>query len=302
VAGAAAAMTLNIEAMQPSSGLSSRGGFFGPDIRVATGDDGVFRVCDLFPGAWRVSAYNSQSPRTANGGAFGMTVVTIADEDMKDLELNAVPGLPLAGEVVLDGPAPQKPIATKAVVSLRPLFRSRLGPGDDTDARVDIPGTFALPSVPMDDYAAMFLLDGAGLYVKDILFRGQSVRNAAVRVAGSGDFRVIIGQDAASLTVSVTDKDSNPLSDMNVVIVPADVPSEGALAKDFVMAQTDQNGQYASSTLTPGRYYVAATEESFDGAAGSIAKLWNSYRRFNEVELAPGGPALVNLHLLASSK
>jgi hypothetical protein len=302
VEGAATAMSLSVDALQPSSGLSSRGGIFGPDIRVTTGGDGVFRVCDLFPGAWRISTNNTQSGQAANGTAFGMTTVTIVDEDVKGLDLNALPGLPLTGDVVLDGTAPQKPITAQAGISLEPLFRARLGQGDQTYARADIPGTFALPTVLMDDYAAMFFLNGAGLYVKDILYRGQSVRNAPVHVAGVGDFRVVIGQDGAGLTASVTDKAGNPVPDRNVVIVPANVGSEAALAKDFVMGRTDQGGQYALNNLAPGRYYVAATEEAFDASASSIAKLWNSYRSFKEVELTPNSQAQVNLEPLVLAK
>src|SRR6185437_4291555 len=100
---------------------------------------------------------------------------------------------------------------------------------------------------------------------------------------------------AATLAASVADKDGNPVPDAHVVIVPADVQSEGALATDFITGTTDQGGQYASPGLKPGRYYVAATAEGFDAAVASIEKLWNSWRNFKEVELATNGQEQVNL-------
>lgn len=302
IAGAAAHMSLSIEALQPSNGLSSRGGYFGGNTTVSTGDDGVFRICNLFPGAWRFSATNMIGRQPPANPAYGVTTVTIADEDVKNLDVNALPGLSIPGEVVLDGPPPPKPIEAQAGITLQPLFRSNLGPADRNQARLTIPGTFALPSVMMDDYRARYALNGPGLYVKDILYRGLSVRHTPVRVTEAGDLRVLIGQDAATLTASVADKDGNPVPDIHVVIVPADVQSEGALASAFLTGTTDQSGQYVLSNLAPGRYYVAATTEEFDAAVASIAKLWNSYRNFKVVDLAPNNQTQVNLQPLILAK
>ena len=59
--------------------------------------------------------------------------------------------------------------------------------------------------------------------------------------------------------------------------------------------QTNQLGQYTSHPLAPGKYYVAATEESFDATPDSIGRLWRARNRFQEVDLAPNVSAQVQL-------
>jgi hypothetical protein len=107
--------------------------------------------------------------------------------------------------------------------------------------------------------------------------------------------RVTVGQDGATLSVRVADKDGNPGADMHVYLLPADARSEGALATRVVQGQTDQTGQYTSPTLAPGKYYAVATEDSYDATVESIGKLWRSRNRYKEVDVAPGAGALVNL-------
>ena len=61
------------------------------------------------------------------------------------------------------------------------------------------------------------------------------------------------------------------------------------------MAIYTTTGQYTSTTLAPGKYYAVATEDSYDATVESIGKLWRSRNRFTEVDVAPGGAALVTL-------
>ncbi|MGD0870473.1 MAG: carboxypeptidase regulatory-like domain-containing protein [Bryobacteraceae bacterium] len=293
-----AGLSFSIEPLAPGSGISSGGGVFSLAPGGPAGAGGRFRICDLYPGTYRFVAMERAASLSTQAPNFAAVPITISDEDQRNLKIPVSGGIPLEGDVVLDGAAPATPLTAKVIVSITPMLRapyaSELGGG-----RSDIPGTFSFPAKLMDDYRVSALLMTPGLYVKDITYADRSVMYEPLRLgsamAGSGRVRVIVGQDGATLSVRVADKDGNPGADMHVLLLPADARSEGILAARVVQGQTDQTGQYTSTTLAPGKYYAVATEDSYDATVENISKLWRSRNRFKEVDVAPGAGALVNL-------
>ncbi|MCC6857592.1 MAG: carboxypeptidase regulatory-like domain-containing protein [Bryobacterales bacterium] len=297
-----AALSFRIEPLQPSSGSSSRGGVYVLAPGGITDKDGRFRICDLFPGTYRLHADDSlPGSRPDRLPVFGAVEVTVADEDIRDVRVTAAPGLPLEGEVVLEGAQPDKPPAGKVSVWLQPLLRAQYR-AESTNTRSDIPGRFSLPSLLIDDYAALPRLNAPGLYIKDVSYGGRSVRYEPLRMgsamSGAG-LKILVAQDGATLSARVAQKDGAPVADARVLIMPVTVASEGMLAAALVSGKTDQSGQYTSSTLAPGKYYVAASLEEFDPTPESMGRLWRAHHRFQEVELAPKGSAQVNLEPLS---
>jgi hypothetical protein len=289
-----AALNVWIEGLQPSSGVSNGGGMFMSPTTIITGNDGEFRFCELYPGSYRLTV----SERGLNpGSTYAVSAVTVSDQDVTGLKVPTSPGLSLDAEVLLEGAAPQTPISVKANVSLQPLLRTQM-PGEKTGGRPDIPGTVTLSGLLFDDYGIRATVNAPDLYVKDVTYEGRSVRYEPLHlgsaVAGTG-LRVTVGQDGATLTASVADRDGNPVSDASVVVMPAGASSEGVLAARIVSGQTDQTGQYKSDTLAPGKYYVVASGDAWDMTPESIGKLWQSHTRYQEVELGPNGAAQVNL-------
>ncbi len=296
--GGPAELAFSLEPLQPSSGISRNGGMYVAMPAGRTGGDGQFRICDLAPGAYRFTAMD----RPANMGfnaelrSFMATTITIADRDLNGLKFATAPGVPLEGEVVWDGPAPDKPVETRLGVFLQAMLRTTLG--EKADARVDIPGAFRLPSLPLDDYSIRLTLNASGLYVKDVAYAGRSIKNEVFHfgaAAPGAGLRVTVARDGGFLDAAVTDKDGNPQPDVHVIYLPAEIPSEAALAELVESGLTDQAGAWESSTLAPGKYYVAASTGDFDSTVESIARLWRSRTRFQEVNVPPGGSAAVKL-------
>jgi hypothetical protein len=287
-------LNVAIEALQPSSGTSSGGGMFMSTPTATTGPDGEFRICDLAPGSYRMTV----SER--NGGtSFAIATVAISDKDLAELRLPTSPGLSLDADVVLEGPVPQTPITVKPTVSLQPLLRTQF-PGEKSGGRPDIPGTVALSGLLMDDFSVRATVNAPGLYVRDVTYAGRSVMYEPLRlgsaIAGTG-LQVFICQDGATFSAHVADKDGNPVADATVLAMPADTSSEGVLAARLAAGQTDQLGQYKSGTLAPGKYYVVATNDSYDMTPESIGKLWQSHARYQEVELTANGSAALSLQI-----
>jgi len=109
------------------------------------------------------------------------------------------------------------------------------------------------------------------------------------------ELKVIVAQDGATVAVKVADKDGNPVPDAQVLLMPADAPTEGVLAARIVTGQTDQTGQYSSPTLPPGKYFVASGTEKFNATEEGTQKIWRSRNHFTEVVLPPNGSVQVNV-------
>jgi len=205
-------------------------------------------------------------------------------------------GMDLDGEIVLEGTPQKDPI--KASLSLFPQALLRASYGEHIGGSYAIPGTFSWKNMLLDDYTLRATLNSPGLYVKDITYADRSVLYEPLRLGsapGNAGLKLIVAQDGATLNVQITDKDGNPVPDSKVILMPAEVASEGILSARLVTGQTDQAGQYTSPTVSPGKYYVAASEESFNATEESIGKLWRSRNRFTEVVLPPNGKTQLKL-------
>jgi protocatechuate 3,4-dioxygenase beta subunit len=292
-----AALDFQIEPQQPSSGVSSTGGVFMATPGGTTGRDGAFRICDLYPGNYRLTAIQRSSDPNQQPPAYGLAAIAVLDRDIRGLKLSASPGLALDGEVAWDGVSPETPVTTRVSVYLEPLLRTHYM-GENSSARADIPGAFSFSGLLIDDYMVRATVNGPGLYIKDVAYGGRSVQYEPLRLGsampGAG-MRVVVGHDGATLTAQVGDKDGKPVPDARVLILPAVIGSEAELAARLVSGQTNQYGQYTSITLPPGKYYVAATGDSMDATPETIGKVWRARNRFKEVDLAPGASAQATL-------
>jgi len=288
-----------IEPLQPSSGVSNGGGMYFAMSTGSTPSDGKFRICNLYPGAYRLTGMENQSPDSLPA-AFSATTLTILDRDLQNLSVPALPRLSLSGEVIWEGDAPQDPITAHVTVFLQPLLRTMFM-GESLDVRPNVGEGFSFPSLLMDDYAVSSMLRVPGMYINDITYGGQSVMHERLRLGsavGNTGMRVVIGRDGAKFTAQVADKDGNPAQNMRVLILPELIASEAMLADVLITGESDQMGQYTSRTLAPGKYYVVACDQEFDSTPESIAKLWRSRTQFKEVELAPNGSAQIKLEPL----
>jgi hypothetical protein len=294
--GGPGALRFSLEAQQPSSGVSEGGGLFRAAPSGSTGADGAFRFCDLSPGTYRITAM-----QTKGDLLYGVSTINIADRDIAGLKIAALPTQPIEGEVVLDGPVPANPLPRKVSLSLQPLLRTIM-PGElPGGIRADIPSTFTIPGVTPDDYFIRPFIDGPDLYIKDIQWAGISIKYQALRPAASSGtgLRVVIGQDGATLSATVSAKDGNPASDIKVIVLPAQISSEAILSAAMVYGQTDQAGKFTSQPLAPGAYYVGAVDTSIDHTTDFIARLWRSRARFTEIDVAPKAVAQITLEPIA---
>jgi hypothetical protein len=291
------ALSFGIAENQPTSGASGNGATFFATPGTTTGPDGKIRICDLHPGDYTITvssqAIDDMPP------FFGTATVSIIDQDVSKLLVAAHPRVTIPGEIVWEGTPPDPPVSSMLSVNTRPITRAPFR-GEFRGAKASIPGPFSLDNVFMDEYSLQITDVPAGVYIKDVTYGGHNVLREPLRpgsAVGEAGLRIVLARDGGSVSAKVADKDSKPIADAQVVVMPASVASEGALAAAMVSGQTDQNGTWSSALLPPGKYYVIATQFPVDKTPECIGKLWRSRNNAEEVEIGPGRTVQVALAL-----
>ncbi|HJZ83100.1 MAG TPA: hypothetical protein VKD91_22220, partial [Pyrinomonadaceae bacterium] len=94
------------------------------------------------------------------------------------------------------------------------------------------------------DYAVRATMNIPRLYVKDVHYDGHSILYQPLRVgetAGTG-MQIVIARDGATISARVTNKDGQPLPDISVLMIPADVSSPAMVQAAMAAGATDQAG------------------------------------------------------------
>jgi hypothetical protein len=278
------------------SGIPTRAG--------ETGDDGKFRVCDLYPGRFQLVA--AQPSAIADFTAFrGTEPVTISNADVSGLNLATISSLAVPGEIAWD--------QTPADTSLRPTIgiwqnpRPRMGSPGPT-VQVTVPGEFSLPMVPTLDHSiaistpvapgASASLPGS-LYVKDITYGGASVMHGSIQPRDpSTRLRIILGSDGGSINVTATRPDGAPAAHAAVIVFPAVTQSEAHFATRLKAGLTDDTGAYQLPNVPPGRYYVLVTDDppvSLVRLPGTILDIVKTPENLSRLQRVRGGGQLVEV-------
>ncbi|MGA3236168.1 MAG: carboxypeptidase-like regulatory domain-containing protein [Bryobacteraceae bacterium] len=257
-----------------------------------TKPDGTFRVCGLHRGQYLFLG-NGGSPGAGQPPFLAAGTVDVTDDDVHDFKLLPASMFSISAEFVWDGdPSAQLPSLNGALTLQGRIQRLNLG--------LAIPGSFTRSvMLQPDDYTIDVRgISGGGSYLKEITCGGRSVLHGVAPLGGAascGALRFVIAHDGGTLTARVADKDSNPISDAYVAIVPESAATEAEMSAVMSFGQTGQNGVYSASALAPGKYRVLATNETIDLAANRVDKLWAAQSRGQEVEIGANASVQVKL-------
>jgi len=287
------AVSFSISETQPSSGQTGSGGFYVAQPGGKTGPDGKFRLCDLHPGDYELTIY-AYGSLGMGATQFNSAVISVGDRDIKGIRLGLRPKIPIAGEVVIDGPPPETPIEAKLRIDTEALTRTERG-----SAQASIPGEFAFEGgLLMDQYGVTFNGVPPGMYVKDVTYGGRSILNKPLPVGtaiGDAGLRVTLARDGGSVAARVADKDGAPVADCTAVVLPSTAASEAEFAALMRNGLTDAAGKWSSATIAPGKYIALATRDAVNRSPEVISKLWKARTRGTEFEITAGGKPTVTL-------
>jgi len=291
-----APLRFSIEQSEPSSGASGDGAMYMNPPSGMAGADGRIRICDLHPGVYRLEAYDALGEGL---GFFGETEVAVGDKDVHKVSVVGRAKISVRGEVAWDGKPPDQPVTGKIRLTLEPMTRAFFGAELNAThpPPLAVPGEFALQGVLADDYLTKTFGIPDGIYVKDILYGGQSALREPIHAGKTmgTDLRIMLGTDGGKISLKTQDKDGNAIPECTVVLFPDTANSEAALADSMIPGQTDQYGAYTSATIAPGSYYVLATGDAVNRTPESIGKLMRARTQAQKVDLKAGGSAAVTL-------
>jgi hypothetical protein len=302
--GRPAQATFSILETQPHFGFSpsADAGLFGFGPGGRTGDDGKFRICDLHPGEYALTTFvfGPEGPEGGTPTMFAVTEAAITDGDVHDLKINARPRVPILGEVVWNGEAPKDPVAGEIEFFVEPLGRPGfMGEIKSFNAKSSISGKFSFPGLFIDEYKVKIWGVPADSYLKEASYAGIDIRSAPMVPGSRGDstLRIVLARDGGVIQAKVVDKDGQPIPDSSLIIMAADITTPALLADSLIRASTDQNGNYTSARLAPGKYFVIATDANIDFSVDSIDKLWAVRTRAKSIDLTPSGTVSVSVEL-----
>jgi hypothetical protein len=290
------AFRFQIALQKPHMGPFRDGAFYFPLPGGVTERDGKYRICGLAPGDYQLTVFPDGARDVSS---WGTLPVSITNKDVDNVTATAVPRVPVSGEVIWDGPAPDAPIQATLTVSLEPIHRSRRS---EPEAKVSIPGEFTFEGgVLMDEYQLEVHGLPAGTYLKDVTYGSRSILRGPFRAGfamGDSGLKIVVARDGGSVTAKVEDRDGNPVADASVVIIPAVAANEAAVAAAMVTGRTDQNGSWTSRKLAPGNYYAIAVQTEVSRSPEVITQLWSRRNRAKEIKLLPNGAQTVTLNPL----
>ena len=299
ISGSGGQLHFGMEPIWPASGRVGNGAAYFTPRNGIVGPDGKIRLCNLGPGDYRLIVWQSAEKQGSAPAGFATSLIAISDRDVSDLVLGTIPPVPLSGDLVWDGEAPDPPVSSKLRIRIDPFNRSPWM-HEQIFTESTLPGQFSFPGMLIDDY----ILEVHGVpddaYIKDVTYAGNSIQYKTFRpgsAPGTGGLRIVLARDGAKIAVKLTDKDNNPVADSHVFIIPAGVGSEAELPERIIEGQADQAGSYTSRVLAPGKYLVLASEQAFDRTPETVGRVWNSRSRAKELELEAGKNASITIEV-----
>ena len=276
-------------------------------VSVKTDADGRFQSCGFHPGEYRLTSANFSAGRDRTVASAEVEITT---RDLRDVKLEVRAPALVAGDTVWD-PAPAKPVDARIGIALttsatRTTYADGGSPNsgyafgmESTSRSITVPGNFNLGNWPVDDYTLSVSGIPAGCYLKDALWGTTSVLHEPVRLSrgfgGDIRLRVVLACDAGSLAAHVTDRDGAPVSNVNLYVIPAPLPTPAALQEVVRRAAVQQGWSDPVRQLPPGKYLALACDLELDGTADPILKLGRALSKAKEVEVTAGAPAQVTL-------
>jgi hypothetical protein len=292
VGGGPGSKMFQITEKQPSVGFWGESLLTMPIPTGKTKPDSAFRICDLAPGDYELTAISGdpEEPKL-----LGSATVTITDRDITRFTIVPFPTVTLEAEIVwADGdslqnaPAPAPDIGLNILPVGRNWFR-----GEAKYLRQPVPSRFTIDGLFVGDYSLRISGIPAYAHVKDVTYGGLSILGMPLSIGSAfagARLQIALARDGGTLAIAAvaSARSDDPAPDAYVIVMPADVPAEAAMAGSLERGQTDGAGLWSSPQLAPGKYRVLATSEPIDHSPESIGKLWRSRALAREVEVKPG--------------
>jgi hypothetical protein len=237
---------------------------------------GQFRVINVPPGRY-VAQVRAQAGRggpagrvvNAGNAEFGRQEITVGTDDLNGVVILTGPGARVTGQIVTDtGVAP--PIrAQQLAVLARPVTLDPSSPAGGV-GRVNDDFTFEINGV--FDPRVFRVNAPQGWSLKSVVLNGQDVTDVPLDLPPGqtvSGMQIVLTERTTHVSGRVVDARSRPVTDVTVVIFPADETMWMFQSRFIRAARPDQEGRYEIQGLPPSDGYLAIAVQGLeDGQAG----------------------------------
>ena len=238
---------------------------------------GQFRVINVPPGRYVAqvraqAARGGPAARVANAATaeFGRQEITVGADDLDGVVILTGPGARVTGRIVSDtGSAPSiRP--QQVTVMARPVELDPSSPAMGGVGRVNDDFTFELNGV--FDSRVFRVNAPPGWTLKSVLLNGQDITDTPVELPASQTvtgLQIVLTEQATDVSGRVTDARGAPVTDVTVVVFPADEEKWVYQSRFIRAARPDQDGRYQIRGLPASDDFLAIAVQGLeDGQAG----------------------------------
>ena len=248
----------------------------GSTSTARAGQDGAFRLSNVAPGRYRVSAMATSRRQTSAGrGAgsapasaieperyWGIADLVVDGAPVTGLTVALQPGLTMTGRVAFDGSAPPPaPDALRRVrLTLSPTRASSSAGASRITANVGTDGQFRLTGLVPGEYEVR--ASGAGgWFAQSAIAGGRDALDflLAVSPESSGSTMLLTFTDRrASLAGTLQDQLSRPTADYTIVLFAAEPSYWVPRSRRILATRPSTDGKFSFGDVPPGSYRLAA--------------------------------------------
>jgi len=266
--------------------------------------DGTFQLNNLAPGDYQL--------RTFPNGAFGppgpdaemaMAKITVAGEDITDLQLVTSKALSVSGRLVVDTAAAQS-LPPGLFVNAFPLEGGPAGPNFNSPGRVADDFTFTLKTGP----GRLRITIGnmpPGWSLRAIRLNGADVTDTGVELNTNEHVRgleIELANKTSTVTGLATTGRGEASKDYTAVAFPQDSERWKLTNSRYIRTgRPDQDGRFKISGLPPGEYFLVAVDSLEPGEATDPEFLERVHTKATRFSLVEGETKSIDLKLNSSS-
>jgi len=232
---------------------------------------GQFRIANVPPGRYTAQVRSMRGRGDADGLAeFGRQDITVGGEDLDGVVLVTAPGARVTGQIVTDTGVPAAIRPQQVSVGARLAQPEQTAPTGGGNSRVNDNWTFEINGL----FDARLFRAGLpqGWNLKTVLLNGQDITDTPIEIPPgqtATGMQIVITEKSSDVSGRVTDARGGAVTDVTVVIFPADEARWTYQSRFIRAARPDQDGQFQIRGLPPlDRYLAVAVQGLEDGQAG----------------------------------
>jgi protocatechuate 3,4-dioxygenase beta subunit len=241
---------------------------FGGGNRV--GENGHFTLTDVSPGEYTITAREMGPGRDGEESETAEAKLLVSGEDISGVSLIGTRGATIKGQVSFDTQQPTslKPGSVGVYVTPKDPLGSPgffFGPGNRDTLNDD--WTFDLRAMK-GPVLLRTMRTPPGYSLKGVYYNNQDVTDSGINFKPGESLsgvQVVLTAKSSTVSGSVTDARSQPVTDYAAIIFAEDSAKWGFMSRYVHMARPDQQGAFQVKELPPGRYLAAAVDYLEEG-------------------------------------